>query len=207
MLPALLRTSEHLSRGCIAEIKLLGDGFPVEVGEIFHTLAELLLVDDVPEQLAFLGCPVAVGKIGLAYAEPLEHAATAADPGDQSRDSFPIFKGEFFVGVVDVVPIAVLGDDPHEDLHILLAPVLLQFLVLHHLIDAPGDQSDNGLVADVRRYHFLVLVDLLAVLQDILPDLALAVLVQIVHEGQQPLPGLVQSGSPGERLDCPGGCF
>lgn len=177
------------------------------MGEVLHTLAELLLIDDVPEQLAFLGCPVAVGKIGLAYAEPFEHAATAADPGDQSRDSFPIFKGELFVDVVDVVLIAVLGDDPHEDLHVLLAPVLFQFLVFHHLIDAPGDQPDYGLVADVRGYHFLVLVHLLAVLQDILADLALAVLVQIVHEGQQSLPGLVQSGSPGEGLGCLGGCF
>ena len=107
------------------------------MGEILYSLVELLLIDNISEQLALLNCPVTARKIGLANAQPFEHAATATDPRDQFGNSFPILEGELFISVVDMVLIAVLGDDPHEDFHVFLIPILLQFLVLHHPVYAP----------------------------------------------------------------------
>ena len=107
------------------------------MGEFLYSLVELLLIDNISEQLALLNCPVAVRKIGLANAQPFEHAAAATHPRNQFGNSFPILKAELFVSVVDMVLIAVLGDDPHEDFNVFLTPILLQFLILDHLVDAP----------------------------------------------------------------------
>jgi hypothetical protein len=108
VLSALLRAPEHLRRRCISEVKFFCHCLPVEMGKILHISIHLLMVDNAPQKLALLGRPITVGKIGLADAEPLEHAAAAAYSRNECCDVFPILRGELFVNVVDAELITVL---------------------------------------------------------------------------------------------------
>jgi hypothetical protein len=191
VLSALLGASEDLGVVVVEEVEFLSDEFPVEIGKLIHQLAmELLLMYDFSEEVALMLVPAAGGEVDLPDAEPLEHAAIGSNSWDELRNPLPIFKGDIFVDIGNDILVAVLGDHPDEYLHVLLAPVLLDLLVLDHLLDSRGDDAQDGLIADVGGDHLLVSIDLLAVLQDVASDVALPVLLQLADEEDEFLLGL-----------------
>lgn len=156
----------------VAEIELLCNHFPVQVGELTHQIdIGLLLLDDLSEQFAFKRIPAERGEVVFLHGEPFEHAVACTHSGYQLRYILPVLIEEVLLYVADVVLIAVLGNDPHEHLHIVLTPVLLYLLVLHHLLNPESHQPNYGLITYVPCDNPFHTVHLLTVLQHITANL------------------------------------
>lgn len=64
--------------------------------------------------------------------EPLEEAGLGGGAGDERGDEFPAFLVVVDVVDRDVVALAVLADEPYQDLQIADAPISLQLARLGH---------------------------------------------------------------------------
>lgn len=144
-------------------VQFLSDCLPIEVRKLLNRSYPLLFLNDDSEQCTLLCTPWAVAEVCFANAEPLEHAVTASHPRNQLGHSLPILHVQLLLDIADALLVAVLADYPYQYPHIFFAPVLLQFFVLDHLVDAGGGQPQHCLITDVTAYHFLVLVELLTV--------------------------------------------
>ena len=83
MFPALLGTPINLGLIVVAEIELLCNHFPVQVGELTYQInIGLLLLDDLSEQFAFKIIPAKGGEVVFLHGEPFEHAVACTHSRD-----------------------------------------------------------------------------------------------------------------------------
>lgn len=65
------------------------------------------MLNDLSKQFTLFITPVAVRKVGLLDAKPLEHAAVARNSWYESSNSIPILNGKLFINVFYIVLITV----------------------------------------------------------------------------------------------------
>ena len=87
---------------------------------------------EVHEDLLLLFGPAVEGDLVALQTEPLEEAGLCGGAGDEGRDEFPALLVVVDVADGDVVALAVLADEPDQDLQIADAPVSLQLARLGH---------------------------------------------------------------------------
>lgn len=65
-------------------------------------------------------------------AEPLEETGFGSGSGYEGGDEIPAFLDVVYLRDPDVVPLAVLADDPYQNLEVADTPVPLEFAGLGH---------------------------------------------------------------------------
>lgn len=106
-------------------VQFLSNCLPIQMRKLLNGSYPLLFLDDPPKQVTLLATPGAIAEIGLADAEPLEHAIAASHSRDQLGHSLPIIHPQLLLDIAYALLVAVLADHPHQYPHILFAPILL----------------------------------------------------------------------------------
>ncbi len=151
--PALLSVAVNFVVVEVEFVQFLRDLFPVVNLAIVLEPLVVPVSYDRAEEVGFLVAPGVVGESDFFEAEPLEHADLAVDSRDQGGYEFPVllllnkkYNYQLLFNIIIGFPVAILGDDPEQNLDIFFSPVTLNSFRLYH--------------SDLINYYFSILTSI-----------------------------------------------